>query len=642
MVNILVFEEIDFAHTEFDDLSLKIDDSSFDFDSIKDWIIEDPDTYMAGSNPDSLIVGSVKAVVGVVEPKESTIEKEMEKFSLKGGLDESVAEENKSKDTCSEINEENTLEINCDDQNPVEKIGVTEDVAMKTDALVDESSESGESESESSESSSSSSESSSSSSDDDDDNADVADEKQDIEEGEIRDSNANEMAAWTDEEDEAVGVKAGPVTSKNELQVLPHVPPVNVTLQPSHQTSPVGVVISIVDSKVIVEGVENHSPLNEGSILWITETRLPLGLVDEIFGPVENPYYIVRYNSEDEVPKEIHEGTLVSFVPEFVNYVLINSSLKKKGYDASNEYDEELSDELEFSDDEKEKEYRKMKKQSKRVSNDQDLGNRNGGKKKSMNKGRNKWKSEQNPSPTPPPVNTVQNQCQSQSPSQSAGSSGPGFVQGFGGGPGTVQPFRQVVPNGGAWGSGMMPGQQPQMVQGFPGGPTPGPMFGQMAQGPGFPGAVPNGVWMNGMMWQPCGLPGGFQFNPSGPGIPPSYGAGPFFPTWQPQPNMGPPNGMLPPGVNPVPPNFGPGPNFGNWQPNQGGFNQPQVGMGQVNMGENGMMMSPANSVLPPGVNPSPTGPPQGFNQGSGYDRGGRGSRGGGRFGRGRGRHQPK
>ena len=116
--------------------------------------------------------------------------------------------------------------------------------------------------------------------------------------------------------------------------------------------------------------MEKHDPLNEGSVLWITERQTPLGLIDEIFGQVKNPYYVVRYNSEKEVPEGIREGTLISFVVEFVNHVLNNKDLYKKGCDASGQYDEEVSDE-EFSDDEKEAEYKRLQKQNKRGRNNQ-------------------------------------------------------------------------------------------------------------------------------------------------------------------------------------------------------------------------------------------------------------------------------
>lgn len=250
----------------------------------------------------------------------------------------------------------------------------------------------GESDSEIESSSSSSSSSSSGSSDDDDDDEVDGKEKwgsskerkgQDIEmeEGEIVASDPEEMVAWSGDdeygEDEGgSGVSTlGPPKSKNELTLLPPVPPVNVALLPHHKIQPVGVVLSVLGAQVIVEGVEKHNPLNEGSILWITESRSALGLVDEIFGPVRNPYYIVRYNSESEVPPGIQPGISISFVPEFANHVLNDKSLYSKGYDASGANDEELLEEEEFSDDEKEAEHRKMQRNKKRGTNDNKIGN---------------------------------------------------------------------------------------------------------------------------------------------------------------------------------------------------------------------------------------------------------------------------
>jgi H/ACA ribonucleoprotein complex non-core subunit NAF1 len=118
--------------------------------------------------------------------------------------------------------------------------------------------------------------------------------------------------------------------------------------------------------RVIVEGSVQHNPLNEGSILWITESGMPLGIVDELFGPVKNPYYLVRYNSEEEVPAGISAGTSVSFVAEFADHILNMKELYAKGYDTSGDNDEELTDEPAFSDDEKEAEYKRSLRQAKR------------------------------------------------------------------------------------------------------------------------------------------------------------------------------------------------------------------------------------------------------------------------------------
>ncbi|CAI9764347.1 unnamed protein product [Fraxinus pennsylvanica] len=92
---------------------------------------------------------------------------------------------------------------------------------------------------------------------------------------------------------------------------------------------------------------------------------------------------------ETEVPANIRQGTLISFVPEFVNHVLHDKSLYQKGYDASGENDEEKSDELEFSDDEKEVEYRRMLKMKKRGTNDPKLGTKKKDKKQFKNRSGN-------------------------------------------------------------------------------------------------------------------------------------------------------------------------------------------------------------------------------------------------------------
>ncbi|WJX73992.1 hypothetical protein P8452_57709 [Trifolium repens] len=195
-------------------------------------------------------------------------------------------------------------------------------------------------------------------------------EDYELEEGEIVDSDVDdsedgseEITSWGIHDADDNQFEGRSDRSRNDLENLPRVPPVNVNLGPHHKMLPVGVVTSIVGVKVIVEGVEKHAPLNEGSILWITERQTPLGLIDEIFGQVTSPYYVVRYNSKNEVPEGIHEGTLVSFIAEFVNHVLDDKDLYEKGYD------EEMSDELEFSDDEKEAEYKRRQKQNKRGPN---------------------------------------------------------------------------------------------------------------------------------------------------------------------------------------------------------------------------------------------------------------------------------
>ncbi|XP_076953804.1 uncharacterized protein LOC143627952 [Bidens hawaiensis] len=420
-----------------------------------------------------------------------------------------------------------------------------------------------------------------------------AKEEVEMEEGEIGDA----MVAWSDG-DEGGDIVKGPIRSVNEVKDLPPVPPVTVTIQPHHQTLPVGAVLLIMGSQVVVEGVENHNPLSEGSILWITETRSPLGVVDEIFGPVKNPYYIVRFNSETEIPTGIQQGSLISFVPEFADYVLNNNNLYKKGYDASGENDEECSEDLEFSDDEKEAEHKRKMKMAKRGLN----GEKNAGvkkDKKSRNRG-GKWKNDQQPSASGP-NNGPNNES----------TSGPfnGPTDAPTGGP-NIWPTGG--PNSGAYGFAQAPNMMPAGVWpfGFP------PM---QPQNIGFP---PNGptFMQPGFIPQPYPNP---QFNTA---------QGPIFPN-----NF----------VQNVPPNFGA---FASWNSNmpQNNFNQSQAGLPMVFAGlpqgtamPNGPQMENNNG----GVRPFVAGngdSSQNTNKGNGLsNRGGRSGRGfqkgGGRFRGGRG-----
>ncbi|XP_057784905.1 H/ACA ribonucleoprotein complex non-core subunit NAF1 [Salvia miltiorrhiza] len=375
-------------------------------------------------------------------------------------------------------------EVVVDDGSKSVKMAVARCDGMKSDGevvgvgesenKVDESGRGEVSEDESSSDSSSSSSSSSSSEDEDGgkkkgkNEEGSVDEETEVEDGEIMLSELEEMVAWSDAEDDDGGGGGGPIKSKNELKDLPPVPSVNVTLEPHHETLPVGTILSIIDSQVIVEGVEKHNPLNEGSILWITESRSPLGIIDEIFGPVKNPYYIVRYNSEDEVPTGIQQGTLISFVAEFADHVLNNKNLYKKGYDASNENDEELSEDGEFSDDEKEAEYRRMLKMKKRGTNDSKPGNKRKEKRQQKNQNGNRnWNNNRDSTAQTPPqdqrfaprVGISVNQD-----NHHLGSSG--SRQGFVGDQGPVPPFQHrpqapafPTPNGN-WNNGFPQHQQ--------------------------------------------------------------------------------------------------------------------------------------------------------------------------------------
>ncbi|XP_042492906.1 uncharacterized protein LOC122072607 [Macadamia integrifolia] len=617
-------------------------------------------------------------VPGEVENFGTQIEEGIEKVSLVGALESSVQISVESENmlefdeqclvVVQSVTEETEVDVNGEmgfkvtPDNNLEKLEENSGRSNSKSGELsdgDENDSSSESESEvssSSSSSSSCSEEEEEEEEEEDDETDMEDGGE-MEEGEISGFEGDGIAGDSDIEEDEV-VMGGPIKSKSELQILPPVPLVDVALEPHHETLPVGVISSIMGTKVIVEGLEKHNPLNEGSILWITETRLPLGLVDEIFGPVKNPYYVVRYNSGKEVPAGIHNGTPVSFVEDFADHVINDKNLYKKGYDASGENDEEVSDEFEFSDDEKEAEYRRMVRMAKRGSDDRKRGNRDFvDRKKALQKGefRKKIHLPGPPGPQPPSRGGlppgIQNQCHTPSVASPVGCGG--FPYSHGTGPGTASmstfvpsvsqqgqasycmPQHLLALNNGVWTNGMQSQQQQHAV--FPNGFPNNGLPSQQQNVPlpcGQPFQHPHPLFVN----LPNGMPVQQQFDPS---------QQQFVPSQMLLPSM-----VLPYGQ----PNFTARPLSVPWTGNVGhpGLSQATFGMdfasqslhpcmnsGQQGVTSSGSCNEQSYGMQPPGVAQESFAAPQQFHQGV-YSAPGRKpyQRGRGNFEGGRGRRQ--
>ncbi|KAL0328095.1 UNVERIFIED_CONTAM: H/ACA ribonucleoprotein complex non-core subunit NAF1 [Sesamum calycinum] len=688
-------DPLDLGLPELEEFSLSFSDSFLDFDSINGWFMEgnptvelSADPSMAGFGGSPVDFGSVEGELGASKEsfevgsdcKKDEGEEELggvversgqmgsdgvsDKINLEGVLGWRwigccLQERRECRrcecDECSdgwksgETVKVNTNSVSTSAAECTDAVGVVglSGNGMKVDKTRSDENES-DSDVESECESSSSSSSASSSSDDDEEvgemkaknEAGTVDKKIDMEEGEIMLSDADEIVAWSDDEDDDGGTgKKDPshlrmssscdkeisISTLLIMQVLPPVPCVDVTLQPHHQTLPVGIILSIIGPQVIVEGVEKHNPLNEGSILWITESRSPLGIVDEIFGPVKNPYYIVRYNSESEVPSGIQQGTSISFVPEFANHVLNDKSLYQKGYDASGENDEELFDEVEFSDDEKEAEYKRMLKTKKRGTEESKPGAKRKDKRKLKNQNKN-WSRNQDPAKQTPlgggnvPVNEGQNVVPpvATSLNQENYSSSSALRQDLAAPQATFLPFPQraqapgFCPPDGIWSNGF-PHQQQQSV------------------------GLVNGLPPNGMLWMQQNQPYQLYQTPLQTGM-----------AFQQQMSTIP---GLPLNFNALggQANFSGGPAIGPWSTSldQNMLNSLQFGMGLPPQNASLPLNGGGEQAVPPQgsqINhnlqstPANLGKPPSFNQGRGGGRGGhhRG-RGRGRFGGGRG-----
>ncbi|KAI7853501.1 Gar1/Naf1 RNA binding region-domain-containing protein [Circinella umbellata] len=200
---------------------------------------------------------------------------------------------------------------------------------------------------------------SSSDDDDDDDNNDDDDDDDDDKEG-------------NDVGDDEEGF-SGPLRTKNEL-VHVIINAVDFEITPETELLPIGVIDKIIDNVVIVQShPDTGDTVLDMGTLFAYEDRTNMGEVFETFGPVSRPYYSVRFNKVEDIDLEkAIVGTKVFYVPmyERTKLVPVEELRKKKYTDASNAFDEEISEgEIEFSDDEAELAHKQSKKKKNKKKN---------------------------------------------------------------------------------------------------------------------------------------------------------------------------------------------------------------------------------------------------------------------------------
>jgi H/ACA ribonucleoprotein complex non-core subunit NAF1 len=158
-----------------------------------------------------------------------------------------------------------------------------------------------------------------------------------------------------------------PPMVQGELQLddLPAVCPVASVLSVDDELNKIGSVHSIVESLVVVQSRPMLPALDTDSVLW-RSNRQPLGAIFETFGPVQSPFYSVRFQSPEQVHKTgISVGESIFYAlnnAQFTKYVFTHHLMQQKGSDASWTDDiEPPLGALDFSDDEKEKEAQNRK-----------------------------------------------------------------------------------------------------------------------------------------------------------------------------------------------------------------------------------------------------------------------------------------
>ncbi|KAK5724211.1 hypothetical protein LTR17_013497 [Elasticomyces elasticus] len=187
------------------------------------------------------------------------------------------------------------------------------------------------------------------------------------------------------------------------------VPKPDVVVTEDMKITLLGTVERAVENTILIKGVTSgeYQVLEYGSLLC-TQNRKVIGVVGETIGRVQQPYYSVSFTNMDDIkatlapvvavaelpsppasegvegaelePVEAEkseqevvkvdvnvEGVQIFYVDSHSTFVFTQPLKGLKGTDASNIHDEEVAEEeMEFSDDEAEAEYKRMKKAAKR------------------------------------------------------------------------------------------------------------------------------------------------------------------------------------------------------------------------------------------------------------------------------------
>lgn len=169
--------------------------------------------------------------------------------------------------------------------------------------------------------------------------------------------------------DRAGKAPGGPLRTKNELpdEIIPKP---DVTITPGMKVNELGAIEHIVENIILVKAktTGEYQVLDTGSVLCTAE-RVVLGAVAETIGKVLQPMYTVHFTSSEEIKElNLEVGTKIFYPVDHASFVFTEPLKAVKGSDASNFHDEEIGDdEMEFSDDEKEAEYKRSLKNKKKA-----------------------------------------------------------------------------------------------------------------------------------------------------------------------------------------------------------------------------------------------------------------------------------
>ncbi|KAF2173969.1 hypothetical protein M409DRAFT_48871 [Zasmidium cellare ATCC 36951] len=153
--------------------------------------------------------------------------------------------------------------------------------------------------------------------------------------------------------------------AKEEVVVKP-----DVKVTEDMKVTFLGNVERTVENMVLIKGATpgEYQVLEGGSVLC-NENREVIGAIADTFGRVQEPLYSVAFTNAKEIEDAgLEYGSKVYYVDSHSTFVFTQPLKNMKGTDASNIHDEEVGeDEMEFSDDEAEAEFKRQRKLAKKA-----------------------------------------------------------------------------------------------------------------------------------------------------------------------------------------------------------------------------------------------------------------------------------
>ncbi|KAF2631729.1 NAF1-domain-containing protein [Macroventuria anomochaeta] len=186
------------------------------------------------------------------------------------------------------------------------------------------------------------------------------------EDGELMDPEEMVRLLMAESADDAGATGKAKVKTLNELDEQYEKPDIKV--ENETQITELGKVEAVVDNLVLVKANTSgdYQVLESGSALCLRDFTI-IGKISEQIGRVEEPRYSVGFNDPAEIATiGITKDTTIYYVDAHSTFVFTEPLRNQRHTDASNLHDEETN-EVEFSDDEAEAEFKRQQKQAKKA-----------------------------------------------------------------------------------------------------------------------------------------------------------------------------------------------------------------------------------------------------------------------------------